>query len=121
MADTIIGIVQGETASEHDIWTGQNTKRVWQVTVKPDFATTAMVSAGDQAALTAPQGSKPLFVLATAKTVSSSQNAFGATLSSNETYYDDSAHEDWEWYWDVRKGLESICGTKAVITTKKMH
>jgi len=121
MADTIVGIVQGETEPQHDIWSGQNTKRVWQVTVKPELAKSAAVTAGDQAVLTAPPGSKPLYVVATAKTVSSSQNAFGATLSSNETYYDDSAHEDWEWYWDVRKGLEGICGTKAVITTKKMH
>ncbi len=121
LADTVIGLVQGETEEQHDIWSGLNSKRVWQISVKPDLGKLGVVSAGDQSTLSAPPGSKPLYIMATAKTVNRSQNAYGATLAASEVYYDDTSHEDWEWYWDVRKGLEGICGSKAVITTKKMH
>jgi len=120
-ADTIIGLVQAETAEQHNIWVGLFTKRVWQITVKPAIGKFDKVTSGDQATLSAPPGSQPLYIMATAKTIDRSQNIFGATISTSETYYDDNAHEDWEWYWDIRKGLETVCGTKAVITVKKMN
>ena len=117
MADTVIGIVQGETPPSHDIWTGMNSKRVWQITVSPILDKQASANA----ALTAPVGAQAMYIMAMAKTVNSSQNAFGSTLSTSEEYYDDKSHKDWEWYWGVRNGLESICGTKAVITSKKLY
>jgi hypothetical protein len=120
MADTIIGLVQAETAESRDIWSGTISKRVWQVNIKPELGKD-VVAGASTAALTAPPGAKPMYIMATAKTVNRTQNAYGATLSTSEVYYDDSAHEDWEWYWDVRKGMEEMCGTKAVVTTKKVH
>ncbi len=117
-ADTVVGLVQGETAESRDAWTGMITKRVWQVNVSPVLDKQTSSSA---AALTAPAGKQSLYIIATARTVNRTQNAFGATIATAEQYYDDTSHEDWEWYWGVRNGLEAICGSKAVITTKKVH
>ncbi len=117
MADTLIGLVQAESAESSDAWTGLISKRVWQVTVAPTIGGKNTSSA----TLSKPTSSASLYIIATAKTVNRTQNAYGATLATSEVYYDDSSHEDWEWYWGVRRGLESICGTKAVITTKPLH
>ncbi len=117
LADTIIGLVQAESAEQHDVWTGTTSKRVWQVSIRSDVE-----EKPETPGITGmPVGAKPMYIVATARTVNRGQTAFGATSSTSEFYYDDSAHSDWEWYWDVRKGLEAMCGTKAVITTKTMH
>ena len=120
-SDTIVGLVQAQTDESRDIWTGAVNQRVWQIVMKPDLKDAGEVKAGEVTTLAAPTGKKPLYIIATAKVVSRSQNAYGATLATSETYYDNDAHKDWQWYWDVRTGLEQICGTTAVITTKKMN
>lgn len=119
--DTIVGLVQAQTDESHDIWSGAVSQRVWQIVMKPELKNYGEVKAGEITTLAAPTDKKPLYIIATAKVVSKSQNAYGATLATSEVYYDDNAHKDWEWYWDVRKGLEQICGATAVITTKKMN
>jgi len=120
LADTVVGLVQAETAEQYDIWSGTNSRRVWQISIRSDVGQTNSTTGGAMASSALP-GAKPLHVIATARTINRGQNAFGATSSTSEVYYDDSAHEDWEWYWDVRKGLETMCGAKAIITTKNMH
>jgi hypothetical protein len=83
-----VGILQASTAEEHSIWTGATTSNHWTFTVRDGK------------------------VEAIAKSLSVSKNAFGATISSSETYYNDKAHKDWKWYWNVRNGLEALCGSK---------
>ena len=121
MADTLIGLVQAETDETFDIWSGTTGRRVWQISLRRELGPITTAKPGDNAILTQPTDQNPLFVVATAKTVTQSKNAFGATLASAEHYYDDKAHKDWEWYWGVRQGLESVCDAKVVITTKKMN
>ena len=54
-------------------------------------------------------------ITGTAKSISIYQNAFGAVLSTSETYFNDDAHRDWTWYWNVRNELENTCGDKVII------
>lgn len=59
-------------------------------------------------------------ITGTAKSTSIYQNAFGAVLSTSETYFNDDAHRDWTWYWNVRNELENTFGDKVIIfETKK--
>ena len=37
---------------------------------------------------------------------------------NSDTYYKDDSSQDWGWYWNVRDGLEALCGTKLVIVEK---
>ncbi|MBI2794197.1 MAG: hypothetical protein HYX66_06055 [Ignavibacteria bacterium] len=121
LSDTLVGLVQAETEEMHDIWTGVNSKRVWQISIKHSLDSSAIISAGNAQELAASPDIQPLYIVAFAKVVGRTQNAFGATLASGEMYYDSETHKDWEWYWDVRKGLEGICGAVSVITSKKMN
>lgn len=121
LSDTLIGLVQAETEEMVDIWTGVNSKRVWQISIKHSLDSNASITAGNAQTLAAPPDIQPLYIVALAKVVGHTQNAYGATLSTSEVYYDNEAHKDWEWYWDVRKGLESICGATSVITVKEMN
>ena len=121
IADTTIGLVQGETEESRDIWSGMITKRVWQISIRPELGKIGELSPADQAALSKPAQQPSMYVIATAKTVNKTTNAFGATLSTAELYYDDDVHQDWEWYWEVRRGLESVCGSKVVISTRKIN
>lgn len=121
ISDTTVGLVQAETEESRNIWTGYISKRIWQINITPRLDNNIDPKSGNKAALEALATSKPLYIIATAKETSKSQNAFGATLLTTETYYDDDAHKDWEWYWAVRKGLENLCGATSVITVKKMY
>lgn len=121
IADTTIGLVQGETEESREIWSGMISKRVWQISIRPDLGKLGVISAESQATLTKPIDQPSMYVIATAKTVNKTTNAFGATLSTSELYYDDDVHQDWEWYWEVRRGLESVCGSKVVISTRKIN
>ncbi|MCE7933188.1 MAG: hypothetical protein DYG96_01205 [Chlorobi bacterium CHB2] len=89
-----IGILQASTAEDHSIWTGIYSTKQWVFTMKSDT------------------------VLAYAKTVDQSRNAFGAVLSTSETYYSDKVHPDHAWYWNVRRGLETLCGGKVEFVQK---
>ncbi len=80
------GILQATTAEERDVWTGTHTTKAWSFVVKDGT------------------------VQAYAKTINQSRNTFGAVLATSETYYSDKVHEDWKWYWNVRRGLEELCG-----------
>ena len=89
------GYLQAETEYSHSVWTGANTKRVW-------------IFQYDKGK-----------IIASAKEVSNSQNAFGATVSTSEFYYSDrKAHEDMTWYWRVRNELEKLC-TNIKFTERK--
>ena len=121
LADTLVGLVQAETEDTREVWTGAFIKRVWQVNVRPDVGPIGIAKPEDQETLTKRKTSKPMFIIATAKTITRTTNAFGATLATAEHYYDDEAHQDWEWYWAVRQGLESLCETKVIITTKSVN
>lgn len=89
-----VGILRASLGPEHDFWTGMNLTKQWQFTIRGDT------------------------VLAFAKTISVSQNAFGATVGSSETYYSDKAHSDWTWYWNVRNPLQSFCGHEVIFIQK---
>jgi hypothetical protein len=121
MADTLVGLVQAESEEQRDVWSGMYIKRYWQVSVRPTIGPLGEVKPADQESLSKPKHPKPMFIIATAKTTTQSRNVFGATIANAEHYYDDEAHRDWEWYWSVRDGLESICDAKVIITTKKMN
>lgn len=121
LADTLVGLVQAETEDTKEVWTGAFIKRVWQVNVRPDVGPTVAAKPEDQETLSKPKTSRPMFIIATAKTITRMTNAFGATIATAEHYYDDEAHQDWEWYWGVRQGLESLCETKVIITTKSVN
>lgn len=86
-----IGVLQASTPEEFSIWTGLNTTRQWSLTMRGDT------------------------VLMMAKTVSYSKNVFGATTGGAETYYNDNAHSDWTWYWNVRNGMATLCENQPVI------
>lgn len=121
LADTTIGLVQAETEESRNIWSGANGKRMWQISIRPELGNFGSVQPGEQATLTRPIEGRSMFVVATARTVTRTTNAYGATLATAEEYYDDNSHSDWEWYWGVRSGLESLCGAKVVISTKSLN
>lgn len=121
MADTLIGLVQAESEEEFNAWTASTSKRIWQISIRPTIGPLGNVSPAVQETLSKPKHSNPMFIIATARTITQTKNAFGATSASGEYYYDDSANRDWEWYWSVRDGLESVCGAKVIITTKKVN
>lgn len=121
LADTTIGLVQAETEESRNIWLGSSGKRMWQISIRPELGSVGAIQPGDQATLSKPMEGRSMFVVATAKTVTRTTNAYGATLATAEEYYDDKSHTDWEWYWGVRSGLESICGARVVISTKSMN
>lgn len=91
-----IGILQASTAESHSIWTGTSSTLQWIFTIKGDT------------------------VLAYAKAIDQSRNAFGAVTYTNETYYSDSKlHPNSNaWYWNVRRGLETLCGGKVEFVQK---
>jgi len=121
VADTLIGLVEAESEDTRDIWTGVMVRRVWQINIRPDVGPLETAKPDDQETLAKPKNGRSMFIIATAKTITRTTNAFGATLATAEHYYDDKAHQDWEWYWGVRQGLESLCDARVVITTKSVN
>jgi hypothetical protein len=87
-----VGILQASSAEDRSIWTGATTSNHWTFTVREGKV-------------------EPI-----AKSLTQTKNAFGATLSSSETYYTDKADQDWKWYWNVRNGLQTLCGSQVRIT-----
>lgn len=87
LANEQVGVLQASTAEERDPWTGMYTTKAWSLVVKDGT------------------------VQAYAKTINQSRNAFGVVVATNETYYSDKVHQDWMWYWNVRRGLQELCGT----------
>lgn len=96
-SDMKLGYLQAETMPSFSVWTGMDETRVWVFQYV--------------------QGK----IIASAKQVLTKKNMFGQTESGAETYYNDNVHSDWSWYWDVRNGLENLCGDKIVITEKKVN
>ena len=88
-----VGILQAATPEDHS-WTGAYSTNQWTFSMKGDT------------------------VLAFAKAVQQTRNAFGAMLSSYESYLTDEVHPDYLWYWNVRRGLEALCGEKVVFIQK---
>jgi hypothetical protein len=91
------GYLQAETAPSYNIWLGTNEIRYWQFQVIDNK------------------------VVAQAKVVNVQQNLFGATTGSSEHYFNDDAHSDWTWYWNVRNELEKLCGHKIIFVKKKVN
>ena len=90
-----IGLLQASTAEEHSIWTGLYTANHWTFTIRNDT------------------------IYGMAKQTGTSKNAFGAVISTSETYYNDKVHRDHAWYWNVRNGLESLCEDQVIIWVEK--
>lgn len=86
-----VGIVQANGTSEFSVWTGYYSTPVWQMTMKGDTA------------------------LLIAKILFHKENIFGAQTSSTEAYMTDEAAETHTWYWNVRRGMESLCGSTAIV------
>lgn len=120
-SDTLIGLIQAQTDEQRNIWSGGVEQRVWQISLKRMPNSQREAHAGTAAPPSGQSVAETVQIVATAKVLSKTQNAFGATLATAEIYYGDDTHEDWEWYWDVRNAMQSLCGTTAVITNKKMH
>ena len=96
-SDMELGYIQAESIPQLNIWLGAEVQRVWVITYKENK------------------------IIASAKTITITRNAFGKTTGSAETYYNDDSHEDWTWYWNVRDGLENLCGNEIIITKKKVQ
>ena len=47
-----------------------------------------------------------------ARVDTSTRNAAGVTIDSTQSFYSETAPDEWKWFWNVRRGLESICGTQ---------
>ncbi|MEJ5244312.1 MAG: hypothetical protein WHV28_01235 [Bacteroidota bacterium] len=94
--DPKIGYLQAETTPNYSFWTGMNETRYWIIIVQDNKVT------------------------AQAKVVYTQQNVFGATSGGTEVYYNDKAHSDWTWYWNVRNELEKTCGSKIIFVEKKV-
>lgn len=45
-----------------------------------------------------------------AKSIYKTTNKYGATVSSSEYFYSDKEDRDTKWYWNVRNGLQRLCG-----------
>lgn len=45
--------------------------------------------------------------------------AFNQHSTNTTTYYGDNTHEDWTWYWNIRKGLQQLCGDSVRITQRE--
>ena len=95
-SDVKLGYLQAETNPNFDVWSGAETQNTW--TFQHD-------------------NSK---IIATAKRRVVSKNAFGAVLYSVEVYANDSTAQEFKWYWNVRKGLEKVCGTSITIIEKEI-
>lgn len=57
-------------------------------------------------------------VLAESKMVQQVNNVYGAPQGTVETYADDDAGQDMQWYWKIRNKLQQMCGSALVVTTK---
>jgi hypothetical protein len=88
------GVLQAETMSKYDFLMGGNHQKVWSIYLI--------------------EGK----VIAQAKVVTITTNAFGAVISSGETYYSDASHSSHDWYWDIRKKIEEKCG-EVIVDYKK--
>lgn len=60
-------------------------------------------------------------IIATARQILVQKNAFGNETGSSEKYYNDKVHKSWGWYWNVRNGLENLCGDKIIIVEKETN
>ena len=58
-------------------------------------------------------------IIAYAKLLTETKNAFGVTLASSEGYYNDKASNDVGWYWNVRDDIEKLCKGKIEVIEYK--
>ncbi len=103
-ADADLGLLRASTIPSHTFMVG-DIQRVWTIQV---------IDTDDPL-------SPVRKVIASAKTIIYQKNGFGQTTGSSETYYDDDASRDWDWYWDIRNQLEKICGSKVIIKESKTN
>ncbi len=94
------GYLQAETLSEYSIWTGQNEMRVWSFQLIDSIPKSSSGVVGEK---------RLKKLISYAKAVIVQQNAFGATSGGYTLYYNDKAHKDWNWYWDVRNKIQQQC------------
>ena len=92
--DAKLGFANASSSEDFSFWTGVYTRRFWTISVV--------------------EGK----IFATAKTNTYTKNIFGTMTGNSDTYYKDDSSQDWGWYWNVRDGLEALCGTKLVIVEK---
>jgi len=89
------GLLHAETTPEHSIWTGENTYYKWDIQITNNE------------------------VVASCVLTTINKNAFGATLSTSEQYINDEWSEDVGYYWNIRDGLEDLCGSRITIIKSK--
>lgn len=92
-----VGIVQASTPPDKSIWTGLTSTRHWSFTVS--------------------KGS----IMAYASERAVGSNGFGATTSTNETFFGDKTRKDQAWYWNVRNGLETLCDNITIVVDVKKN
>lgn len=96
-ANAEVGLLQASTNPEYSVWTGANSSYHWMIKINKNNVVTAQ-----------------------AKIATFTQNAFGATTASSETYLGDDTHEDLDWYWDVRNMIQELCDSEiSIIKTEK--
>ena len=84
----LVGILQASIPPESAAATGVTTSRHWTFTIKDGL------------------------IGAYARVDTRTRNAAGSTIDSTQTFYSDTAPEEWTWFWNVRRKLENICGAK---------
>lgn len=95
MQDANIGVAQAETPVTKNIYNGQLEQKFWNLRIDGNN------------------------LIITAYLTITQQNAFGVTLSQTTVYFDDKTHNDWGFFWNVRDGLEELCGGKFIVVEKK--
>lgn len=94
-SDAKIGYLNAETVANVNYLVGGASKKVWFVSVQNGR------------------------IVASAKIVTTAQNAFGATTGVVETYFDDETEQGEMWYWTVRSALEKVCENTLIINHVK--
>lgn len=90
-----IGLLQTKTAETTSFWTGWSTTYHWNFSFSGDT------------------------IVGTAKSVVVSRNQYGVAMGSSEEYYNDETDRDESWYWNVRNGIENMCGERIIFIERK--
>lgn len=93
--DINLGFAQAESLEERNIWTGYLMQNFWTINIKDNIITMSAYN--------------------TVKTT----NEFGATLYTTVTYYKEDTHNDHGWFWNVRDGIQDLCGGEYQIILRK--
>jgi hypothetical protein len=93
--DIELGIANAESVPDKNIWTGYTTQNIWNIRIE----------------------NNTIIALATMNMFT--QNIFGATTNTSTVSLGNETHDDYGWYWNVRDGLEELCGGKFNVIVKQ--